>query len=223
MKDEEQIRIFHVHLRRIGTPIEAKKHTVLYRAGDVPDSCYLIESGRIISTEMTAGGREWIFSTNEAGHIILLPAVILHRRLTLDFRADVASKLIRVRREELQRAMGEEPAFLASIFHVITVKYSALLDQFQATSHMMPWKVCNLLLTLGEKHGEECDGKLLIRDKCSQQMMADLLHANRTTIARIIKDLTEQGLIERINNCYCIRSVDALRAHMEELKDTEFL
>lgn len=212
---------FHERLRSIGTSIEVPRNFQLYRAGDIPDSCYLIQSGRIISAEVMPTGREFVFSSNEEGATILLPAILLHRRLTLNFRASVPSKLIRVKRESLLQTMASDPDFLASVLYVMTVKYSVLLDMFRSTSHMVPWQVCNLLLSLAKKHGVDYDGKILIRIKYSQQMMADFLHANRTTVARAMRELFDLGLVERINDYYCIRSVEKLHQHMDEIENAE--
>lgn len=219
--EQVQMDRFHEQLRSIGTLLEVPRNGRLYRAGDIPDSCYLIQAGRIVSTEVMATGRELVYSSSEEGTVILLPAIILRRSLTMDFKAAVPSKLVRVPRESLFRAMASDSGFLANLLYDMTVKYSKLLDMFQSTSHMVPWKVCNLLLSLAEKHGVDYDGKVLIREKYSQQRMADFLHANRTTIARIMKDLFDLGLVERINDYYCIRSVEKLRRHMDGLENSE--
>lgn len=219
--EQAQRNELHERLRSIGTLIEVPRNDQLYRAGDVPDSCYLVQSGRIVSTKTTAAGRELVFSSNEEGAVILLPAIILRRSLTMNFKASVPSRLVRVRREDLFRAMAADPGFLADMLYDMTAKYSDLLDMFQSTSHTVPWKVCNLLLSLAEKHGVDYDGKILIKKKYSQQMMADFLHANRTTIARVIKELSGLGLVERINDYYCIRSVEKLQRHMEDMENSE--
>jgi CRP/FNR family transcriptional regulator len=214
-----QIEKFHEKLQSIGAPMEAPRGFLLYHAGEVPDSCYLIQSGQIVSTEVLPSGRELVFSINEEGEVMLLPAIILHRSLTLDFRASVRSKLVRIKKEDLLGAMNSDPDFLADVLYYMTARYSLLLNRFQATSRMAPWNVCNLLLSLAEKYGEDHDGKVLIRKKYSQQRMADFLHANRTTVARVMKELSDLGLVERINDYYCIRDMDGLRRHMSEMEN----
>lgn len=213
------VKRFCEQLQSIGTPMEVPRNYRLYRAGDIPDSCYLVQSGRIVSTEVAATGRELVFSANEENAVILLPSILLRRSLTLDFRASAPSRLIRVRREDLLGAMASDQEFLTNMLYVMTVKYAVLLDMFHSTSHMVPWQVCHLLLSLEEKHGVDHDGKRLIQKKYSQQMMADLLHVNRTTIARVMKDLFDLDLVERINDYYCIRSVEKLRRYMDEIEN----
>lgn len=80
----------------------------------------------------------------------------------------------------------------------------------------MAWKVCNLLLTFAERYGVPYDGKTLIKEKISQQMMANLLGVNRITMVRAIKELREMGLIEQVNGFYCIRDKERMQKFMIE-------
>lgn len=211
-----QISGYEERLERLGTPMNVSKNFLLFKAGDLPDSCYLIKEGRINSSECTYNGREHIFGSNGKGSLILLPSVILGHKLTLDFRASVASKLIRIHRETLMSEIYSDPGLAVNMIYILSEKFIEVNEQFRAGSNrIVPWKVCNLLLSLAERSGVEYDGKILIKEKYSQQMMADYLHANRVTIVRAIKELMDFGLLERINDYYCIRSLEKLQKHMD--------
>ena len=75
-------------------------------------------------------------------------------------------------------------------------------------------KVCNLLLMFAERYGVPYDGKLLIKEKISQQMMANLLGVNRITMVRAIKELREMGFVDQVNGFYCIRDKERMRQYM---------
>jgi len=207
-------------LEMIGTPMDAPKNFKLYNAGDLPDSCYLIKEGWVISFEYTYTGRQNVFShTGNHGpdSLLLLHGMILGHRVTLSFRTTTPSKLVRIRREDLLNEIASDAAFANGIIYILAAKCVEANERFRTDSNRpVPWKLCNLLLSLADKHGIDHDGKLLIKLKYSQQMMADYLHVNRTTVARIIKELTDSSLIERINGYYCIRSLDKLQRYMEQ-------
>jgi len=209
-------------LEMLGAPMEAPKNFKLYNAGDLPDSCYLIKEGRVISYEYTYTGRQNVYSStgnNGPDSLILLPSVILEQKLFLSFMTAAPSKLIRIQREDLLRAISSDTELAIGIIHILASKFVEVHKRFRAESKRgVPWKLCNLLLSLADDHGADYDGKVLIKLKYSQQMMADYLHVNRTTIARTIKELTDAGLIERINDFYCIRSLDKLRHYMENIE-----
>ena len=86
----------------------------------------------------------------------------------------------------------------------------------EATQCSVAWKACNLLLTFAERYGVPYDGKILIKEKISQQIMANLLGVNRITMVRAIKELRELGMIEQVNGFYCIRDKEKMRAFMQE-------
>jgi len=211
----------HRHYKRleeIGIPIEVPKNYELYAAGDLPDSCYLVKEGRIVSFEHTYTGRQHVFGRIEPGDIILLPSIILGHRLTLSFATTLPSKLVRIQRNSLFDAMSSDIELALCITYILSAKFIEVNERLRASSsRAVPWKLCNLLLSLADKHGVDYDGKVLIEMKASQQMMADYLHVNRTTVARTIKELTCSGLIERINDYYCIRSLDKLKCYMDDI------
>jgi CRP-like cAMP-binding protein len=210
---------FYERLEAIGTPMDAPKNFRLYNAGDMPDSCYHNKEGRVISFEYTHTGRQNVFSnTGNSGpdSLILLPGVVLGHRVTLSFMSTTPTKLVRIRREDLLRALSSDIELAAGIIHILAFKFVEVNERFRAgSSKAASWKLCNLLLSLANEHGGNYDGKVLIRLKYSQQMMADYLHVNRTTVARSIKELTDSGLIERVNNYYCIRRPDRLQQYMQ--------
>lgn len=46
-------------------------------------------------------------------------------------------------------------------------------------------------------------------------MIADMLGMNRVTVLRILKNLRDLALVEQINGHLCIRSVEAIKDHMD--------
>ena len=209
---------FEDELQQFGSPVSLKKNQILCKAGDIPDSCYYICQGKIVAYEYTLSGSEHIFSINRPGELILAPSMVVTHPLLLDFKADMPTTLIRIRREDMFQAITEHPEFSAMLIHSLSMRLVSMIEHSRQRS--VPWRVCNLLLSMAERFGAEYDGKVLIRKKISQQAMANTLRANRVTIARAIRDLKELGLIESINGLYCIRDTDQLRQHMDVLEAT---
>ena len=205
-------------LEEIGSIIEVPKNYKLFAVGDLPDSCFLVKEGRIISYDYTYTGQQHIFGNVGPGAFILLPSIILGHRVTLSFISSLPSTLVRIPRISVLRAIATDPEFALCTVYGLSSKFIWANERFRAdSSRSVMWKLCNMLLLLADKHGADYDGKVLIKERCSQQMMADNLHVNRTTIARTIKELTSSGLIERINDQYCIRNIDKLKKHIDNI------
>lgn len=206
-------------IQGLGTRMSLEKGQMLCRAGDIPDSCYCICRGKIVAFECTLSGSEHIFNVNYPGELILAPSMVVTHPLLLNFKAAMPTELIRIGREAMFRAIAENPEFSTTLIYSLSMRLVTTIEQSrQWDGYSVAWRVCNLLLSTAECYGVECDGKVLIQEKISQQAMANTLHANRVTIARAIHDLKEYGLVEYINGHYCICSADKLKKHMEYLE-----
>jgi CRP/FNR family cyclic AMP-dependent transcriptional regulator len=104
------------------------------------------------------------------------------------------------------------------IMESLSTKYLSAMEQVRHTNfHNAGWKICDLLLIFAEHYGVPYDGKILIKEKISQQLLSNLLGINRVTAVRAIKELKEMALIEQINGYYCIRSLEKLKRHQERM------
>ena len=115
-------------------------------------------------------------------------------------------------------AVMSEPEIAMDIIQSLSTKFIAAMDQIRnMTYRSSEWRICDLLLIYADFYGVEYDGKILIQEKISQQIMSNLLGINRITTVRGIKNLKNMGLIEQINGLYCIRDVERLRRHQRQL------
>ena len=217
----EQFRFPEAHIERfreLGEVLSVPKNYILYEAGDVPDCCYYIEQGQVVSYEYTLSGGEHIFSCNNAGAMILIPGMVITHELTLSFKTSRPSRLIMIRRGVLYGILAEEPDIAADFIYYLSARLISTIEQFRVRgNYNVAWHVSNLLLSMAEQSGIDYDGKVLIQDKMSQQDMANHLQANRVTVARALKELKDYGLIEVINGFYCIRDIDKLKRHMRKI------
>ncbi len=205
--------------QRMGTPVTLAKNQTLYKVGDVPDSCYYVCQGRIVAFDCTPAGGEHIFSVNVPGELILVPSMVVIHPLVLNFKASEPTHLIRIHRETLFQEMADDAEFSAQLVYALSVRLIDTIEQSRERgSYSVPWRVCNLLLSMAGRYGVPYDGKVLIQKKMSQQAMANELHANRVTVARAIRELKDYGLVEYINGYYCVRDMARLKKHMDYLE-----
>ena len=205
-------------IQRLGVMMRLKKNEVLYTAGDVPENCYYLLQGQLVAYEYSSAGGERVYSTNRPGELILVPSMVVTHPLTLSFKASEPSVLVRISRQTMFQAMRADPDFASMLVYSLTLRLITTIESSREQgNHAMSWRVCHLLLTMAGQSGVDYDGKVLIREKISQQTMANRLRANRVTVARIIRDLKDLGLVEYINGYYCIRDVRKLQKHMDYL------
>lgn len=221
-------RILHLsrgteRLEKLGFRRIFPKNHIIIEQGSPVDYCYIVKKGRVIGYEFTPAGEERVYNFNEEGSVLLEPNVLLNKPSAVYFKTTMSSELICISREALLCAMAEDQQLTLDIIESISDKFFASMDQIrQACCHNVTWKICNLLLIFADRFGVPYDGKILIKEKISQQMLSNLLGINRITTVRTIKELKELNLLEQVNGYYCIRSIEKLKRH-QDMVDTLFL
>jgi CRP/FNR family cyclic AMP-dependent transcriptional regulator len=206
-------------LEKIGTPVKYPKNHILIEPGNIPEYCYVVKHGRVITSEYTPGGEERVYNFMEEQSIFLECNLLMQDPVPVFFMTAKPSELIAISRGALLTAMGADPQLNFDIIESISLKFLAAMDQIrESTTQNASWKLVNLLLIFAERFGEPYDGKILIKEKVSQQMLSNLLGISRITTVRIIKDLKELWLVEQINGYYCIRDIDKLKQHLTYLE-----
>ena len=84
--------------------------------------------------------------------------------------------LVKIEKCDLKRALKHDIDIVMDICESITSKFLSSMEHLRV-SHQQnaSWKICKMLLVYAQHYGTEYDGKTLIQEKISQQMLADLL------------------------------------------------
>ena len=201
----------------LGEELFFPKGAVIVEAGAKPLYCWYVLEGKVITTEITSSTGERYYNFNEEDSMFMECNVFVNRPSPVNFMALTDVRLIRIRAETLLKGVEEDPDLSLELLVSLSYKFMNAMDQVrEATQCSVIWKVCNLLLTFADRYGKPYDGKILIKERISQQMMANLLGINRITMVRTIKELREAGLVEQINGFYCIRDRDRMQRFMQE-------
>ena len=191
---------------------------MLVQAGIRPSYCYIVKKGRVAAFETTVTGEERIYNFTESNSILLEGNVLFDQESAVNFKTVLPSELILITKEMLLEGISRDPQLSMDIMESISTKFLSSMEQIRHSNfHNAAWKICDLLLIFAEHYGVPYDGKILIKEKISQQLLSNLLGINRVTAVRAIKELKEMALIEQINGYYCIRSLEQLKRHQERI------
>ena len=206
-------------LEQLGETVKIDKDRVLNVVNEVPDYCYLVKSGRVICYEITLGGVQRIYSFMEPDSIFLEECLLLDKPSPVFFKTLVPSTLVRISKCSLKHAFKHDIDIVMDICQAMAAKFLSAMGQIRISQQKpAEWKICRLLQIFMEHYGVPYDGKVLIREKVSQQMIADMLGMNRITVAKKFKELRDFSMLEQINGFLCIRSSEVLQKHMDLMK-----
>jgi CRP/FNR family cyclic AMP-dependent transcriptional regulator len=167
------------------------KNTVIVSEGDETDSLYVIISGRVKVFVADESGKEIVLGTQRSGdyfgEMVLDGGARSASVMTLE-----PSRFLVVPRSKVREFLRSQPDFAVRLIQKLirrsrmltaSVKNLALLDVYG--------RVARLLLELAE----EDRGKLVIKEKLTQQDIASRVGASREMVCKILKDLGVGGYI----------------------------
>ena len=203
-------------LEQHGTEETVPKGAYLYRVGQpqMPD-VILLKKGAAKACQITVSGEEHIYNFFRSGSNLFLLACVTNEPPALDFIATSQCHIVRIPLEVLSRVVREDGRLARTIMADTGKRLSSAYKRLrECESYNTEWKLCNMLLSMAGRSGVEYEGKILIREKVSQQTMAGMLRVSRITVARTLKVLRDLALIETVNGHICIRDESALLQHM---------
>ena len=120
---------------------------------------------------------------------------------------------------KLEKQVKHDIDVVMDVCQAMAAKFLSAMGQIRISQQKpAEWKICRLLQIFMEHYGVAYDGKILITEKVSQQMIADMLGMNRITVAKKFKELRDISMLEQINGFLCIRSSESLQKHMDLMK-----
>ncbi len=175
---------------------------VIIHEGDSSDTLFIILSGRVKVYSTNAEGREVVITTHGAGEYV--------GELSLDggFRSASVMTLEPttcsvVSGESLRDFIAAHPDFASHLIHKLirslrqateSVKSLALEDVYE--------RVVRLLADLSDPAD---DGQRRVRERLTQQGIADRVGASREMVSRIFKDLGSGGYVAQVDGRIVIR------------------
>ena len=203
-------------LMEIGEPIFIKRGTTFIRAGKPNDYCYIVKSGKVVSTEAYSNGKIRNGLIMDEGSMVGEAYVLLDEVCPTNFKTVEDSHLVRISRQQLIQHLNANPELHAVIIESLSKKLLSTMDEVrQMAGCNVTWRICNLLLVFTQHYGKDVGDMVCIDTNISQQHIAYLLYLNRITVVRVFKKLQDKKLLARIDKRYYITDMDAFKAYME--------
>jgi CRP/FNR family cyclic AMP-dependent transcriptional regulator len=168
-------------------------HAIVINEGDSSDTLFIVLSGRVKVYSNNADGKEIVIATHGAGEYV--------GELALDGGVRSASVMTLepttcslVSGANLREFVTAHPAFALHLIHKVirsvrqateSVKSLALEDVYERVVRL-----------LGELSDPVADGRRQVRERLTQQDIADRVGASREMVSRIFKDLTTGGYLD---------------------------
>jgi len=187
-------------LAATGTIRAYPKNTVLVQEGDPSDRLYVVLSGRLKVYLSDAGGKEIVIDT-------LVPQQFFGE-MALEGGPRAASvmttepcKLAVIERDQFKGFLACNPDAAYALIVALIRRASNLTRAIGSLTLLDVYgRVARLLLD----NSVEENGKVVVRERMTQQEIAKRIGASRETVSRIVTDLREGGYIGIEDDCILI-------------------
>lgn len=192
----------------------------IYRPGDASDRVYLLRRGRVrLVRPLGPGSRDGsVVALLRAGD--LFGEVLRPPDATMDEFAMVQgeTEVWSIEGRDLRALVEARPPLALEIIRGLSDRSIAQRRRMNAlTFKEVPARLAEMLVTLGETHGERCThGAELDLRGITQQDLADLVGASRSFVSTLINDLKREGIVGSVGRTTCIRNIKELRRRAAE-------
>ncbi|AMO68656.1 transcriptional regulatory protein, Crp family [gamma proteobacterium BDW918] len=165
------------------------KNTVLIHEGDVADSLYVVESGRVKVYCSDKSGKDFVLNILEDGDYFGELALLDDDKRSASVRAMETTKVRIVYKEDFKAILDMHPNITRILNKNLTRRIRKLTNDVKSLALQDVYgRVVKVLTNLAQPAGD--DGSMRIDEKLTQQEIADRVGSSREMVARILKDLT---------------------------------
>jgi CRP/FNR family transcriptional regulator, cyclic AMP receptor protein len=182
--------------------------TILINEGDAGDSLYIVLSGRLRSYASSDEGRDVVLGEHGPGEYVGELALDGGLR-SASVKAVEASTCRVVQGAELRAFLADHPDFAVHLSQKLTRMVRRLTDQVKSLALQDVYgRMVRVFMELSDAQGSE----RVVREKLTQQDIADRVGSSREMINRVLKDLTAGGYVSVRGGRYVIhRKLPAAR------------
>jgi CRP/FNR family cyclic AMP-dependent transcriptional regulator len=190
---------------------------MLFLAGDPGDGCYLIEQGLLKVTIVSPTGGERILAILGPGAVVGELSMIDGAPRSSSVAAVRESDLRFISRGDFQTFAERHPEVSKHIMAMLAKRLRDTNMVIAAASFLsLKGRVARALINLADAFGQDVgQGRILIRQKMSQNDLAAMAGIARENVSRILNDWKRLKLISRISAYYCLEQRAALEREAE--------
>jgi len=173
---------------------EYRRGIIIYSQGDVANSIYLVQQGRVLLNVVSCGGKEAVVGIAGPGDYFGEDCILDEERRACSAIVLERSLLVRIEKQEMKYALCHSPGFCESFLHQVLRRKKqveeSLADQLFSSSERRLARI--LLLLARDSEG----GPASTIPRLSQTTLAAMVGTTRSRISYFLGKFRKLGLIE---------------------------
>jgi len=176
---------------------EYSKGDVIFAEGNVANTLYFINEGKIKLYKYTKDGKEQILHILSEGDFFGELELIKPSKYGFNSKAIVDAKICTLTKDEMKDIMMGNPEISIKVLETIGERLSKVENLVQnLATNDVDSRMAYLVIDLMEKYGEKEGDNISINLPLSREDMASFIGVTRETISRKLKKFEDENLIK---------------------------
>lgn len=175
------------------------KDTVLFRAGDLADSVYIIATGKVKIVISSPDGKEFILTILGAGQVFGEMALLEESTRSATAITGTKSELLTLSRKDFNRLLESTPAISRKLLSILSSRLRRANSKMQSLAYMdVAGRLARYLLDLASDHGQKLGNGWVVVRRPTHSDIAHSIGTSRETVSRLINEFEEGfGLVNK--------------------------
>ncbi len=186
-----------------GDPVFAKRQDA--------DAMFIVLSGRIKIFTDSASKKRKTFAYLKEGEFFGEMSLLEGTTRTAAAEAVEPSRLLLIRKKDFQRLLARDPKLALYLLQTMCERLRRANEEIEGLLFRnILGRVAKAMLDLGRKSGEPKGGALVLKERFTQQELADIVGTTREPLTRALSSLRRAGLVEHRDGRYEIPAPEKL-------------
>ena len=195
----------------LGKPKRFAKGEILFQQGDAGDCAYLILSGAVKISIVSAAGREIVFAYLSVGDLVGDISVLDQSPRAASATAAESLEALVIHGADLQRQMADSPELSHAVIRFLCARLRATNDLLESDrSFQTGPRLARGILRLLREHGHASKDAERIDFAINQTDLGAFVSLSRENVNRQLKDWSRAGLLEVKAGKIIVRDREAL-------------
>lgn len=173
------------------------KHETIFREGDVGDALFIIKEGKAKVVVRGEDGSEIVIAILSNGDFFGEMSLFSDLPRSADVISMEYGEFWVLSKNDFLSLIGRSPVLAIELLKEMSYRQRVTNEKLENIAlHGVEGQIENMLIQLGEKHGIEVEGGILIPIKLTHQDIAEMCGTTRETVTRNLKKLVDKGSIK---------------------------
>ena len=175
------------------------------------DAMYIVLSGRIKIFTNSASKKRKTFAYLKEGEFFGEMSLLEGTTRSAAAQAVEPSRLLVIRKKDFQRLLAQDPKLALYLLQTVCERLRRANEEIEGLLFRnILGRVAKAMLELGRRSGETYGTALILKERFTQQELADVVGTTREPLTRALSSLRRAGLVEQHEGRYTIPAPDKL-------------